>query len=38
MKSKVYTITLIIIAVITVVAFIGWFVLKPAPYIMQGTV
>ena len=38
MKSKVYTITLIIIAVITVVAFIGWFVLKPAPYLMQGTV
>lgn len=38
MKSKVYTLTLIIIAVITVVAFIGWFVLKPAPYIMQGTV
>lgn len=38
MKSKVYTITLIIIAVITVVAFIGWFVLRPAPYIMQGTV
>lgn len=38
MKSKVYTITLIIIAVITVVAFIGWFVLKPTPYIMQGTV
>lgn len=38
MKSKVYTIALIIIATITVVAFIGWFVLKPAPYIMQGTV
>lgn len=38
MKSKVYTIALIVIAIITVVAFIGWFVLKPAPYIMQGTV
>lgn len=38
MKSKVYTVTLIIIATITVVAFIGWFVLKPAPYLMEGTV
>lgn len=38
MKSKVYTITLILIAVITVVAFIGWFMLKPAPYVMQGEV
>lgn len=38
MKSKVYTITLIIIAIITVVSFIGWFMLKPAPYVMQGEV
>lgn len=38
MKSKVYTITLILIAVITAVAFIGWFMLEPAPYLMQGTV
>lgn len=38
MKSKVYAVTLIIIAAITVVSFIGWFLLKPAPYVMQGQV
>lgn len=38
MKSKVYTVTLVLIALITVVAFIGWFMLRPAPYVMQGTV
>lgn len=38
MKSKVYTITLLIIAAIAVVALIGWFALKPAPYLLQGTV
>lgn len=38
MKSKIFAITLIIIASITVVSFIGWFLLKPAPYIMQGEV
>ncbi|MDE6500286.1 MAG: efflux RND transporter periplasmic adaptor subunit [Rikenella sp.] len=38
MKSKVYTITLVLIALITAVAFIGWFMLRPAPYVMQGTV
>lgn len=38
MKSKGYTIVLVIIACITVVAFIGWFLLKPSPYIMQGEV
>ncbi|MCH5306295.1 MAG: efflux RND transporter periplasmic adaptor subunit [Rikenella sp.] len=38
MKSKVYTITLILIAAITAVAFVGWFLLEPAPYLLQGTV
>lgn len=38
MKSKVYTVTLVLIALITAVAFIGWFMLRPAPYVMQGTV
>ena len=38
MLPKSSTIALIVISIITVVAFICWFVLKPAPYIMQGTV
>lgn len=38
MRSKIYTVALIVIAVIVVFAFIGWFVLKPSPYIMQGEV
>lgn len=38
MKSKVYTLTLILIAVITAVVFVGWFLLEPAPSLLQGTV
>ena len=38
MKSRIFAITLIIIATITIVSFIGWFLLKPAEYIMQGEV
>lgn len=38
MKSKVFAITLIIVATITVVSFIGWFILKPQPVLLQGEV
>lgn len=38
MKSKAYTITLIVVACITVVALIGWFILKPQPFVLQGEV
>lgn len=38
MKSKVYAVALILVAGITVVSFIGWFLLEPAPYVMQGQV
>lgn len=38
MKSKVYAIAMILISLVTVVSFIGWFLLEPAPYIMQGQV
>lgn len=38
MKSKLFAITLIIIATITLFSFIGWFILKPEPVLMQGEV
>lgn len=38
MKSKIFAITLIILASITAVSLIGWFVLKPASQLMQGEV
>ncbi|MEF9949723.1 MAG: HlyD family efflux transporter periplasmic adaptor subunit [Mucinivorans sp.] len=38
MKSKIYSIALIIIATITIVSFVGWFVWKPAPTLLQGEV
>ncbi|MEG0162518.1 MAG: biotin/lipoyl-binding protein, partial [Mucinivorans sp.] len=38
MKSKFYSIALIIIAAITIISFVGWFVWKPAPVLLQGEV
>lgn len=38
MKSRIYSVALIIIALITIISFVGWFIWKPAPAIMQGEV
>lgn len=38
MKSRLFAITLIIIASITIFSFVGWFILKPEPVLMQGEV
>lgn len=38
MKSRIYAIALIIIAVITIVSLVGWFLWKPAPVMLQGEV
>lgn len=38
MKSKIYSIALIIIAAITIISFVGWFLWKPAPALLQGEV
>lgn len=38
MKSKLFAITLIIIAAITIFSFLGWFLLKPEPVLLQGEV
>lgn len=38
MKSKLFAITLIIIAAITLFSFLGWFLLKPEPVLLQGEV
>lgn len=38
MKSKLFAITLITIAVITILSFIGWFLLKPEATLLQGEV
>lgn len=37
-KSRIYATILIILIGVTVTSFVGWFILKPAPYIMQGEV
>lgn len=38
MKSKLFSITLIVVAAITLASFIGWFIIKPQPVLMQGEV
>lgn len=38
MKSKIFTITIIVIGAISIASFVGWFLWKPAPILMQGEI
>lgn len=38
MKSKIFAVTLIVVGVITIVSFVGWFLWKPAPILLQGEI
>ncbi|MEG2478754.1 MAG: efflux RND transporter periplasmic adaptor subunit [Mucinivorans sp.] len=38
MKSRIYAIALIIIAIITIISLVGWFLWKPLPVMLQGEI